>query len=233
MPCSWRHAQQTWISVDSEWLLVIFKHTLHWLQLPQLTLHVPCKILISDWVYVVDIFREQNKWHMFKESIFFKRKKSFKMSHFYFLYLFVMYLQPVFILFNFLHAGLNRNWLRCIYFQDISILLILASFKEIYNLTRAYKKNNFKNTCLVMYRTKVPSLVSTFFVYRKYRHVSYRQVVRWCYGYLGRHNRVPLHSCIMHKTRATFPDPDGNYVGFRYPDLDERWFFFRLTLTQA
>ncbi|XP_038062598.1 P2X purinoceptor 7-like [Patiria miniata] len=55
----------------------------------------------------------------------------------------------------------------------------------------------------------------------KYRHVSYRQVVRWCWGFLGRQNRVPLPSCIMNKTRAAYPAPDGNYKGFKYPDLDE------------
>ena len=59
------------------------------------------------------------------------------------------------------------------------------------------------------------------FLSRKYRHVSYRQVVRWCWGFLGRHNRVRLPSCIINKTRITYPDPDGNYKGFKLPDLDE------------
>ncbi|XP_033639859.1 P2X purinoceptor 7-like [Asterias rubens] len=56
---------------------------------------------------------------------------------------------------------------------------------------------------------------------RKYRHVSYRQVIGWCNGYLGRHNRVPLPACIMEITRTTFPDEGGNYEGFRFPDLDD------------
>ena len=43
-----------------------------------------------------------------------------------------------------------------------------------------------------------------YFVLRKYRHVAYRQAVWWCWGYLGRHNKVPLPSCIMDKIHQTY-----------------------------
>ena len=41
--------------------------------------------------------------------------------------------------------------------------------------------------------------------YRKYRYTAYRQLVRWCWGMLGRNIRVPLPSCCVHKIRGHFP----------------------------
>lgn len=49
--------------------------------------------------------------------------------------------------------------------------------------------------------------------YRQLRHTAYRQLVTWCWGWLGRHNRVVLPACAVKKIRDTFPS-DGNYVGF-------------------
>ena len=59
------------------------------------------------------------------------------------------------------------------------------------------------------------------FLFRKYRHMSYRQIVRWCWGFLGKYNRVPLPSCVMNVARTTYPDPDGEYVGFKHPPLND------------
>ncbi len=46
---------------------------------------------------------------------------------------------------------------------------------------------------------------------RQYRHTAYRQLVRWCWGWLGRHNRVELPACALTSIREQFPSPDGNY----------------------
>nr|XP_054763270.1 uncharacterized protein LOC129269815 [Lytechinus pictus] len=39
----------------------------------------------------------------------------------------------------------------------------------------------------------------------KHRHVGYRQLARWCWGFLGRSVRVPLPSCAVTRIRATYP----------------------------
>ncbi|XP_013409982.1 uncharacterized protein LOC106173401 [Lingula anatina] len=52
----------------------------------------------------------------------------------------------------------------------------------------------------------------------KYRYIAYRQVVRWCWGYLGKHRRVPLPACAVSKIRNTFTT-NGHYTGFRLPNL--------------
>ncbi|XP_057714363.1 P2X purinoceptor 7-like [Corythoichthys intestinalis] len=52
-----------------------------------------------------------------------------------------------------------------------------------------------------------------------YRHTAYWQLVRWCWGIIGRNNRVTLHSCCVSKIRNTFPNVEGVYTGFRMPVL--------------
>ena len=54
-------------------------------------------------------------------------------------------------------------------------------------------------------------------LYRQYRYIAYRQLTTWCWGYLGKHRRVVLPSCAVHKIREAFPS-DG-YIGFKYPHL--------------
>ena len=54
------------------------------------------------------------------------------------------------------------------------------------------------------------------------RHVAYRQLVRWCWGVLGKDIRVPLPSCAVSCIQAHFPSPgleeEFEFVGFRYAD---------------
>uniref|UniRef100_A0A8C6KJ42 P2X purinoreceptor 7 intracellular domain-containing protein n=1 Tax=Nothobranchius furzeri TaxID=105023 RepID=A0A8C6KJ42_NOTFU len=49
-----------------------------------------------------------------------------------------------------------------------------------------------------------------------YRHLAYRNVVRWCWGYLGQHIRVVIPSCAVSRIRQEFPE-DGAYKGFLPP----------------
>ena len=58
--------------------------------------------------------------------------------------------------------------------------------------------------------------------HKKHRHVAYRQLVRWCFGIIGKEIRVPLPSCAVSCIRAHFPPPgledDMIFQGFRYAD---------------
>ena len=56
------------------------------------------------------------------------------------------------------------------------------------------------------------------FLFRQYRYTAYRQFVRWCWGFLGRHVRVVLPACVVHEIRRSFPAAE--YAGFRYPELN-------------
>ena len=53
------------------------------------------------------------------------------------------------------------------------------------------------------------------FLCRTLRYIAYRQLARWCWGYLGREIRVVLPSCAVCKIRNTFPSEDSEYVGFK------------------
>ena len=58
--------------------------------------------------------------------------------------------------------------------------------------------------------------------HKKQRHVAYRQLVRWCWGVLGKEIRVPLPSCAVSCIRANFPPPgledDFVFEGFKFAD---------------
>ena len=55
-----------------------------------------------------------------------------------------------------------------------------------------------------------------------HRHVAYRQLVRWCWGVMGREIRVVLPSCGVSCIRAHFTPPgdenDLEFVGFHFAD---------------
>ena len=58
---------------------------------------------------------------------------------------------------------------------------------------------------------------------KKNRHIAYRQLVRWCWGSLGKEVRVPLPSCAVNCIQAHFQEPgqleeDMTYTGFLYAD---------------
>ncbi|XP_021351594.1 P2X purinoceptor 7-like [Mizuhopecten yessoensis] len=48
------------------------------------------------------------------------------------------------------------------------------------------------------------------------RYIAYRQFVRWCLGWLGRHVRVRLPACAVTCIRNAFPAPDRQYNGFKF-----------------
>ena len=59
--------------------------------------------------------------------------------------------------------------------------------------------------------------ISSFFP-RRYRYTSYRQFVRWIWGYLGKKVRVVLPSCAVNTMREKFPSENGLNTGFNPPD---------------
>jgi len=58
--------------------------------------------------------------------------------------------------------------------------------------------------------------------HKRNRHIAYRQLVRWCWGVLGKEVRVVLPACAVMCIRAHFPPPgieeDYEFVGFHYAD---------------
>ncbi|XP_068695981.1 uncharacterized protein [Montipora foliosa] len=60
----------------------------------------------------------------------------------------------------------------------------------------------FQSTCLDVWL-----LDTAYYAYRqstaryKFRYVAYRQLVRWCWGYLNKHVRGALPSCAANKIR--------------------------------
>ena len=59
--------------------------------------------------------------------------------------------------------------------------------------------------------------------HKKNRHIAYRQVVRWCWGTLGKNIRIPLPSCAVNCTCAPFLEPNQLeevmvFTGFTYAD---------------
>ena len=57
------------------------------------------------------------------------------------------------------------------------------------------------------------SVVHLPHIYRALRYIAYRQLARWCWGYLGQKVRVVLPSCAVCKIRSAFPSD--SYVGFK------------------
>lgn len=44
--------------------------------------------------------------------------------------------------------------------------------------------------------------------------MSYRQVIRLIFDYMGKSNRTPLPACVYHAIRTEFPSETGVYQGF-------------------
>ncbi|XP_064639803.1 uncharacterized protein LOC135501815 [Lineus longissimus] len=89
------------------------------------------------------------------------------------------------------------------------------------------RHEDFANACLnrtvleiawLQYRQQYGKQAYDGPLFKKLRHVAYRQVVRWTYGYLGKDIRVVIPSCVVCNIRAVFPAPgleeNAYYQGF-------------------
>ena len=60
-------------------------------------------------------------------------------------------------------------------------------------------------------------------MHKKYRHIAYRQFVRWTHGYVGKNIRVLIPACVLSCIRAHFPPPGDEdqfvFTGFKLPVL--------------
>ncbi|KAG9461561.1 hypothetical protein GDO78_016412 [Eleutherodactylus coqui] len=58
---------------------------------------------------------------------------------------------------------------------------------------------------------------------------AYRSYTAWIHGFLGKHYRIPIPSCVIKAIWTAYPDPQGNYTGFKfYMDLTENNLDFQL-----
>lgn len=57
--------------------------------------------------------------------------------------------------------------------------------------------------------------------FRFLRSVSYRQIVRFIWDYMGNTMRTPLPACIYNAIREKFPSDAGTYKGYEEEDEDE------------
>jgi len=59
--------------------------------------------------------------------------------------------------------------------------------------------------------------------HKKYRHIAYRQYIRWVHGFVGKNIRSVIPSCAVCCIQAHFPPPgieeDFEFTGFMLPDL--------------
>ena len=57
-------------------------------------------------------------------------------------------------------------------------------------------------------------------IHEQFRYCAYRQLIRWAYKKLGRNIRKKIPACALKAIRNRFPDEQGNYKRFCWPDLD-------------
>jgi len=59
--------------------------------------------------------------------------------------------------------------------------------------------------------------------HKKYRHIAYRQYIRWVHGFVGKNIRSVIPSCAVCCIQAHFPPPgleeDFEFTGFMLPEL--------------
>ena len=46
----------------------------------------------------------------------------------------------------------------------------------------------------------------------KYRFSAYKKYISWIYGYLGKHARRVIPSCVVWAIRTKYPSEDGKFV---------------------
>ena len=125
---------------------------------------------------------------------------------------------------------------ECVCCHEIQV--VVDKNEEVFEVEKPKKPyscitNNpgFKEVCLnrwalqvawLQYKQQYGSNAYEGQEHKIHRHVAYRQLVRWCWGVVGKEIRVILPSCAVSCIRAHFPPPgeedDHAYVGFHFAD---------------
>ena len=50
---------------------------------------------------------------------------------------------------------------------------------------------------------------------RTLRHSTYKLFIYSKYGFLGKGNRIKIATCVVDRIRQKWPDPNGEYTGYR------------------
>ncbi|KAM4703603.1 uncharacterized protein WCC33_012124 [Rhinophrynus dorsalis] len=105
---------------------------------------------------------------------------------------------------------------ECVHMEDLDMCLCCQDIPQMVAKTEDY------DVSCITYHPAFENVVLNHFVLetaycgynpydtsdfnnRRYRYTAYRQLVRWCWGYLGKNKRVPLPSCAIYKIRKTYP----------------------------
>jgi hypothetical protein len=94
-------------------------------------------------------------------------------------------------------------------------------YKTIFNINNSTVRRQTRTKVNVRNLDMEQNFTATIMIlsyFRRNRFVAYRQLVHWCWGWLGRRIRVPLPACAVARIRKEFPAEDGVYTGFNYDD---------------
>ncbi|XP_078686122.1 uncharacterized protein LOC144918895 [Branchiostoma floridae x Branchiostoma belcheri] len=130
----------------------------------------------------------------------------------------------------------NRNWCRCDNCRIMATTTECVCCQEHEQIRNTMEGVSPAPKCITMHPgfssvcLDIWALQCAYYQYRqeygpsqdptheRYRYIAYRQLVRWCWGWLGREVRVVLPACAVTKIRDTFPS--AQYTGFQYPPLN-------------
>ena len=114
------------------------------------------------------------------------------------------------------HASMFGCWRQHTTPTNSSTEVVITLVTSMYILSSYYLYSLLQN-----FVSAVQSNSSYYLPFlRRFRYTAYRQLVRWCWGYLGKHVRVALPSCAVNRIREIFPaDFPANYTGLKPPNL--------------
>ncbi|XP_061190961.1 uncharacterized protein LOC133199103 [Saccostrea echinata] len=126
----------------------------------------------------------------------------------------------------------NNDWCTCGHCPPMPTVTESVCCKEIPQVVSVLEEDPEK-ICIIEHHGFQPVCIhpsvlrTAYFAYRqqyeelpetngRMRYIGYRQLARWCWGWLGKQVRVPLPACAVHKIRTTYPEENGQYRGFSF-----------------
>ncbi|OCT82211.1 hypothetical protein XELAEV_18024724mg [Xenopus laevis] len=124
----------------------------------------------------------------------------------------------------------NTNWCRCGNCVDMPTVDESLCCREIHNFQQFLDQErkcithnqDMLRHCLdshllefmIKFRGRTSARTFRIHYNREMRKAAYRAFTTWTHGFLGANLRIPIPSCVVHLVRSTFPDPQGQYMGF-------------------